>query len=266
MAKGFAENTLEEFDAALDDLDVSLGFADASTKLRPRLAEFLNYAVITPEANALVDRFFKHTTAEPTPFYRGIVIILGGAFEQFVRGLLSDAVLAARRSVKNYDALGEHIKKENMRRSGQALGSVFEPLDYFDFDYYELCKNLGTCIPGSEDFTLNAGVFSIQVSKLTPEQLTKAIARIGVNLNWDEVGGDVGLQKLLGGTAPRETANDIQNYLSEFIKKRNRLAHTGSGGLTFTSEEVEEFLTFFRLLGKRLVQVLEKQLRQSTKR
>jgi hypothetical protein len=264
MADAFAENTLKEFDAALDDLQVSLEFADASSKLRPRLGEFLNRAVMRAEANALVDRFFKHAAAEPTPFYRGIVIILGGAFEQFIRGLLHDAVLSVRRSVKKYDALGEHIKKENMRRTGQALDSIFEPLDHFDFDYYELCKNIGTCIPGSEEFMLNANVFSIYVSNLTPEHLTKAVARLGVSLNWDDVGGDAGLQELLGGSGARETANDVQDYLKEFIKNRNKLAHTGSG-LTFTSEEVEEFLKFFRLLGKRLVQVLEKQVKKSAK-
>jgi hypothetical protein len=214
-----------------------------------------------PEANALVNRFLKSTATEPTPYYRGIVIILGGAFEHFVRGLLYEAVVTVRGSVASYDALSEKIKKENMRRTGQALATVFEPLDHFEFNYYELCKNLGTCLPGSETFTLNADVFGLYISNMSPEHLVDALGRLGVSLNWDELGSDAGLQELFGGTGARETANNIQVYLSEFIKKRNKLAHTGSGGLTFSSEEIEEFLKFFRLLSKRLAQVIQKRLK-----
>lgn len=265
MASAFAENPLKEFAAALDDLSNSLAFSQASSRLRPRLSGFLNWAAMSPEAKGLVDRYLKHTSTEPTPFYRGVVIILGGAFEHFVRNLLHEAVVNVRQSVTSYDALGDHIKKENMRRTGQALGSIFEPLDHFDFDYYELCKNLGTCVPGNEEFTLNAEVFSIYVSNMSPEHLVGALSRLGVDLNWDELGGDAGLQQLFGGTGVRETANEIQGYLGEFIKKRNKLAHTGGGGMIFTSEEVEEFLTFFRLFSKRLAQVLQKRLKKGAK-
>jgi len=265
MPSTFAENAIKEFSATLDELRTSLEFSEASSKLRPRLNDLLNWTAMGTEAKALVGKYLKHTSAEPTPYYRGIVIILGGAFEQFVRSLLHEAAVNVSQSVTNYDALGDHIKKENMRRTGQALDSVFEPLDHFDFDYYELCKNLGTCVPGNEEFTLNAEVFSIHVSNLIPDHLNKAIGRLGVSLNWDELGSDAGLQELFGGTGARETANDIQDYLKEFIKKRNKLAHTGSGGLTFTSEEVDEFLKFFRLFSKRLAQVLQKRLKQSAK-
>lgn len=53
-------------------------------------------------------------------------------------------------------------------------------------------------------------VFSIYVSNLTPDHLNKAIGRLGVSLNWDELGSEPGLQELFGGTGARETATTFK--------------------------------------------------------
>ncbi|HSB08424.1 MAG TPA: hypothetical protein VLM38_02850, partial [Blastocatellia bacterium] len=45
------------------------------------------------------------TSAELTLLYRGMIIAIAGAFEQFVRRVAEEAVVLINRSVQHYDAL-----------------------------------------------------------------------------------------------------------------------------------------------------------------
>jgi HEPN superfamily RiboL-PSP-like protein len=259
MANTFAENALKEFDATLDELGSSLEFLKASSKLRPRLGDFLDWPGMSGDAKSLVGQYFKHTSPEPIPFYRGIVIILVGTLEHLLRNLIQEAVLRLSQTTATYDELDDKIKKENIRRSGQALTTIVKPLDHFEFDYYSLCKNLGSCIPGSKEFRLNAVAFGVFISTMGSDNLEEAFRRLGINLDWDELARDSGLQRFFDRSTIRETNKDIQDYLTDFIKKRNKLAHTGGSGITFSSDEIENLIRFVRLLGKRLAVMVNRE-------
>jgi len=189
-----------------------------------------------------------------------MVISLAGAFEQFIRRILRDSVIAMSGKGRNYDSLAEGIKKENFYRTGLALGTIHEPLDYLDLDYELLAKNLGTCFTGSAQALLNAEAFAIFLSIISPKHLEDALRRIGVALRWDDFGRVAEVQTALDKKGTRDTAKAVEANLKRFGQMRNKIAHSGSSGVVVTALDFEQLLQFFRPFGRTLARVAETDL------
>jgi hypothetical protein len=251
------EDAAKEFDLALDDLSSIFDFVRSAVRLRPRLSGMLNWGPMSPEEKALARSFLGQQTAEESLLYRGMVVSLAGAFEQFVRRILRDGVLAISGKGADYDSLDARIRKENLYRTGVALGTIHEPLDYLDLDYELLAKNLGTCFAGSPQVLLNAEAFAIFLSIISPKNLEDALGRIGVALQWDDFGKVAEVQAALEKKGTRDTAKAVEASLKRFGQMRNRIAHSGSSGAVVTELDFEQLLKFFRVFGKRLAAVAE---------
>jgi hypothetical protein len=255
-------NALKEFEVALEDLASNSGFVGAAARLRPRLNEMLRWESLDGEARSLVRKFLDQQTAEQSLLYRGMVISLAGAFEHFVRRILRDSILAISGSGVSYDALDEGIRKENFLRTGIALGTINEPLDYLDLDYQSLAKNLGTCFSGSPQVLLNADAFAIFLSIVSPKNLADALRRVGVGLSWDDFGKVSTIQKAFDKRGTRETAKAVEDFLKRFGQMRNKIAHTGSSGIVITESDFEQLLNFFKVFSHVLVKVVEADLKK----
>ncbi len=252
-------NALKEFEASLDDFDSNLRFVSTANRLRPRLGGNLQWPGMAPDAKKLVESFLRGV-AEDSVLYRGLVVSLFGAFEQFVRRILRDGVAAVGTNLSSYDSLHDGLKKANMYWTGKALQTIFEPVEYLQLEFDILSKNVGTCFAGSKQATLNADAFAIFVSILTPSSLTETLKRISVELQWDEFGKVSELQKALGEKGTRETTKAVENFLKRFAQMRNKIAHTGSSGIVVNQSDVEQLLIFFRAFGRALARAVEKDL------
>jgi hypothetical protein len=104
---------------------------------------------------------------------------------------------------------------------------------------------------------LNAEAFTIFLAIISPKNLTDALKRIGLKLNWDDIGRVAGMQTVLQTSKTRETSAAIQQFLTEFAKKRNKIAHSGSGGILIAAEDVEQLLDVFRAFAQTLSDVVE---------
>jgi RiboL-PSP-HEPN len=212
------------------------------------------------EEMSLARNFLNQRNADESLLYRGMVISLAGAFEHFIRRILRDSVVAIGGSATSYESLDAGIKKENFYRTGLALGTIHEPLDYLDLNYESLAKNLGTCFPGSAQALLNAEAFAIFISIISPRNLEEALRRIGVTLRWDDFGKVEEVQKTLEIKGTRDTAKAVEANLKQFGKMRNKIAHSGSSGLVVTELEFERLLQFFRVFGRTLIGVVQTDL------
>jgi hypothetical protein len=158
---GILTNALKELDLGLDELASNLEFVRTASRLRPRLKDMLRWENLDGDAKKLATSFLGQRAAEESLFYRGMVVSLSGVFEQFVRRVLRDGILAINGNGVNYDTLDEGIKKQNFYRTGIAFGTIHEPLDYLELDYELLAKNIGTCLIGSKQAVLNADAFTV---------------------------------------------------------------------------------------------------------
>lgn len=250
-------DAVKEFDLALEDLSSIFEFVRSAIRLRPRLNDMLRREAMSAEEKTLAKRFLEQRAAEESLLYRGMVVSLAGAFEQFVRRILRDSILAMSGKGRNYDSLDEGIKTENLYRTGIALGTIHEPLDYLDLNYESLAKNLGTCFTGSAQALLNAEAFAIFLSIISPKNLEDALRRISVSLQWDDFGRVVEMQTVLAQKGGRDTANAVKANLKRFGQMRNKIAHSGSSGVVVTESDLEGLLRFFGAFGRTLARIVE---------
>jgi hypothetical protein len=253
-------DALKEFDLALEDLSSIFDFVRTAIRLRPRLNTMLRWGQLGTDEEQLAKKFLNQRTADESLLYRGMVISLAGSFEHFIRRILRDAVLAISASGTSYDSLDATIKKENLYRTGLALGTVHEPLDYLELNYESLAKNVGTCFAGSAQVLLNAKAFAIFLSIISPKSLEDALRRIGVTLRWDDFGRIGEVQETLGSKGTRETTKAVEAQLRQFGKTRNKIAHSGSSGVVVTESDLERLLQFFRAFGRTLTRIVEADL------
>ena len=254
-------NAVKEFELALDDLASNFEFVRLSAaRLRPRLADMLNWKIMDVDAKALATKFLKQGAAQENILYRGLVISLAGAFEQFVRRILRDAVLNVNKSELPFDDLNDGLRRQNAYRTGIALQTIFEPLDHLELDYELLSKNIGTCWIGSKKPVLNADAFGIFLSVISPEKLSDALQRIGIRLQWDVLGKDSGVRNALKKEDARETAKALQEFLKRFGQTRNKIAHTGSSGIVVAETDFEQLLKVFRSFVRALTSFVEAKL------
>jgi hypothetical protein len=227
----------------------------------------LGWDNMSGDAKSLAQNFIKQKSVEESSLYRGLLVSLAGALEQFVRRILRDAVLGINGATDNYDDLHERIKLQNVFRTGQALQTIFEPPDHLNFDYEMLGAKLGGCVKGSKAFELNADAFTIYVSSIAPPHLEEVLKRIGLELNWDHIGQDNDLQKFFDEKGAHSTGKAVQHFLAEVIRKRNKIAHSGSGGVAISDSEFTQTIKFFRFFSEALSKTVGESLAKSvTKR
>lgn len=266
MAAAILARALKEFEAALDDLSGNFEFVRVASRLRPRLGGMLNWGAMDGDAAALAKRFMGQRNGEEALLYRGMVVSLSGAFEEFVRRVLRDGISAINEAGMSYAALEEEIKRENIYRTGLAFQTIHEPLDYLDLNYESLSENMGTCLTASEKAILNAEAFTLFVSIVSPDSLAKSLRRIGVDLRWDELGKVPAVQSVFEKGKTRETAKEIQSFLRKFGQTRNKIAHTGSSGIVISEPDLEQLLAFFRTFAGALASVVETELAKRFKK
>lgn len=260
MAVAILSKALEEFTLALDDIGSSAEFVRAATRLRPRLNAMLDWNNMDAQARAFANAFLSQKGAQESILYRGLVIAVSGAYEEYVRRIVRDCVLALNKPGLEYDKLHDGLKKKNVFWTGMAMRTVFEPPDHLILDYELLSKNIGTCFGGSKQPVLNAEAFAVFLSVISPEQLVEALERIGVKLKWDVLGQIQELRDALNKKDTRETAKALKEFLKTFGQKRNKIAHTGSSGVVVTETEIDDILILFRIFATGLASAVEKEL------
>ncbi len=252
----FPDDGLREFAASLEDVRSSIAFVRAATRLRPRLGRLIVWDAAVGDAQTLVTDFIGQRLADPATLYRGLLVIISGAFEQLVSRLVRDAVAQISARVGSYDALPDALKDQHIYRTGQAFLTIKHPVDHISIDYGIFSKNIGTCQPGAKQFTLNAEAFTTTMKSVTPTHLGDVLKRIGFDLKWDDLGRVTAMQRHFGKTRTRETADQIQTELASFARQRNRIAHTGSSGVALSDGDLENVANFLQIFVSNLAVLL----------
>lgn len=249
-----------EFLLALDEIQMNLDYLRISSKVRPRLSSFLDWNTLKaqPDAKNLVGKFLGQKSTEFAVQYRGMIVVIGAAFEEFIRRLIHDSLSRAISRAAKYDDVPEKLRMQNILRTGRVLANWGEPRDHVKAEYSVLAKNLATCVSGATSFTLNVESFTFFLNTMSPSALESMWEIIGVNLNWDAFGRNKTFESMFATKGAKETGRAVVEKLQDFIRLRNVFAHTGAGGIQVTDSDVEEYIAFFRVFSGELVQSVSK--------
>lgn len=257
MNETFGKSAILEFEIFLQEIEGIISFIRASSALRPRLNSLIDWTLLDAPAKELVKEFLDQKTVELSSQYRGMVILISGAFEQLVRKFIDEIISEKNKKYPAYDNLPEGIQIQNFIRTGRVLATFGNPKDHLTINYQLLIGRLATCFSGSKDYALNPEVFSFSVSNLTSKNLEEIFNFSGVKVLWDDFGRNKEFETMLNTKGARSTGKAIAEKLDKFCKIRNQLAHTGTGGLVVTDDDILNYIIFFRSFSNLLVAVLK---------
>ena len=252
----------KELSAKLEGVVSVCRFMDDSLRVRPRLGKMLNWENLDQAEQELATSFISTRDVNDQIFYSSLYILSYGVLEAFIRKVVERAVEVISKCDSKFEELPVQLQNENIFRTGVALQSIRKPSDYYKIEYYKLVDNLGTCVRGNDNFILNCEVFSFNHGVLTPDNIDKLFARIGIEIKWDTFGGNPNLKSLLGETRTRDCTKSVKQYISESVKKRNVIAHTGMTGEQVTKEELDMVARFISLFADVLYKYIADQIEQ----
>ncbi|HUT59031.1 MAG TPA: hypothetical protein VNA25_14375 [Phycisphaerae bacterium] len=244
MSKDFLANAFDGWQAAVGEVLLNVEFIESAATLRPRLGGYLAWNTVDEDAKKLL-RSFMGARCDASTSYEGLFVRLVGAFEEFMRRIVRDAVVAINDSKATFERIREGLRNRNRNCVGQALTTVFEPVDFHRLDFDRLCRELGTCVPEAEGVTLSADAFGIAVRGIAADRIESAFNLLGAKLDWDKLAESEDLKEALGTRRPRETARAAKERLQTIQSRRNGYAHTGIGGLAISAQDVRAAAAFF---------------------
>lgn len=264
MALVIYKDAVREFATSLAVIRQYATFVVVAHRLRPWLGGMAVWDGLGEPQMTALQNFISHNEYDMEVGFNGLVISLASAFENFMRRLIREGVLRINESVDTFENLTEpqhKLHQQHLYRSGKVLVAIYEPAVETPFDYEVLCKNLGTCRREGGEMILNADAFASEITNVTPDRIDKALLRIGIEINWDVFGRSAGLQKVFNETKVRETRHKTIDWLKDFIKRRNRIAHSGVGGIQTSEGQLNTALDFFTSFGPVLAEAMDEAVR-----
>jgi hypothetical protein len=215
-----------QLNAAMAELGLTAEFARTAFRLRPRLNPMLSWGILQDDDKGLVQNFLDGGGANQAAFFNGLSLVAYGVYENFVVELVGRSALVMARHAGRFDEYP--LCDEHIFRTGQALRSI-KGRRREGFDYFLLAKNLATCVPGNQAFTINHHVFADDRGSMDVDQIDNLFKRLGLDLDWDRFGAVPDLQDLLGRSGTRNCTNETKRFLNSAVAVRNKIAHTGTG-------------------------------------
>src|SRR5206468_12520795 len=124
MASPVFTPALREFGVSLSDVEENLRFVESAAWLRPRLGELLNWNGLTQESRIRCQSFMDQKDVQFDLIYRGMFVLIAGAFEQLIRRCLKDAVAEISATSPRYSDLDAQLLRQNVMRTGKALATI----------------------------------------------------------------------------------------------------------------------------------------------
>ena len=127
----------------------------------------------------------------------------------------------------------------HVRESARLLRRIDSPPDYLTLNVDELCRGLGSCVPGSDRVLLNPDAFADVESLVLLETFAERVAIFGFDVTFDVLGKDAAIRdalKLPPRAGAREVGKALHTELTNIRRNRNRIAHTGGNAADVTTE------------------------------
>jgi hypothetical protein len=240
-------SALKILDAELEELADDVGFLGVAERLRPRLGGIVNWNG-DAEAIQLARDFMGARQFHADAVYGSCLVRLMASVERYLRGLYEHVLDRQRQRSTRFEDLPLVVANSNTRYSGRILASIDEPRDHVAVDVEQLVDNLATCRTGRADFRINSAAFAATIMNTAPATITRLLESAGSDPWWDIVGRDAALATLLSTRGSRATGARAQDRLKDLCKRRNHIAHGSETSSTPSRSELEDALTFVRIL------------------
>jgi len=246
--------------ANLDEVLATLDFSMSAFKTYASSGQILGWVASQQDLRAVVEEFRKSTRLTDLNFlYQALYVQAWSAFELFVRALIVAYLETICNQAADYDSMKKaKLIERNLYHTGIALQQVLENRSNVTIDFFSVARNVATSIPDSKKVVLNTMSFGIFLKGPSVQGIEEALKRIGVKeFNWDNVGSAKPVQKAFGTGKPRETTNQLKEFLQNAEKRRNSIVHRGERIPQITETDLRHEIAVFNVVGDALADFLK---------
>lgn len=227
---------------SLDDLLISNAdwyeWIEAAGKFENLLKGKIPWAELDKVEKQFITVRLKATAPAGQTLLNSLYLTMVSGFEEYLRSTIRETARQVSKANPKYEELDPEVLKIHIKDSARLLKRIDSPPDYLSLNAEDLCRGLGSCVPGSKFVTLNPEAFADIESLIKLESFIARMGVLGKQISFDILGADPQLMSVLkspkGGT--RETAKLLQKELETMRRYRNRIAHTGGNAADVTRE------------------------------
>jgi hypothetical protein len=165
-------------------------------------------------------------------------VTLVAGFEEFLRAFIRELAGQIADGKPKFVEISDVLRRTNIRESARLLRRMDDPPDYFQFNEDDLCRGIGSCVPGSKAIELNPHALSEVESLIKMKNFIDRVSVLGMKIGWDELAKqpEVKSAMKMSKESTREVAKSIESRLKLIARYRNRIAHTGGHAADITLE------------------------------
>lgn len=179
--------------------------------------------------------FNKLEVAFEQQFYNASYMSLVSGFEEFLRQTLISRIIKEAKSVSCFEDLGEEVHNLHMVATGHLLAKRHKPPQQLKrIDLYDVCSKLGTCVPKSPSFCLNAEAIAVLKPQLDIDNYFSVLNKFKCGISWSKLGGAENIKKYFNVSRSCDAKKNLIAFYADMVRHRNRIAHTGA------SADIEE--------------------------
>lgn len=230
------------FDDLLESNSAWLEWIDGAVKFESLLRDKLPWDQLN-----VSDKEFARTRlglATPTQqlLLNSFYLTMAAGFEEFLRSTIREATRQLANERPKYEDLGVVTRNMHIRESARLLKRMDSPPDYLALNVDDLCRGLGSCVPGSTAVLLSAEAFSEVDGLIRLDKFFERLEVLGKLIDFEKLAKHqliMDAVKLPKGK-PRQVSKAIQDELKKISRIRNRIAHVGGSAADVTSQVLRD--------------------------
>jgi hypothetical protein len=258
MPRDYFDECKIAIEADLAEVLTASSFMSSAFKVYAAVGGMLPLVAPDQGLRSLLVEFRNCALSELTIVNQSLFVQAWSAFELFCRNLISaflDELISKRSDFETIDKLG--LAKKNLQHTGVALQHIVDNRLNLGIDFYSLARNASTSVPGSAKVVLNAAAFTIFMRGPSADGLKEGLSRIGMNLNWDDLGRNGEVQKAFKTRGTRETSKQVEEFLKSSARQRNNIVHRGVTMEAITESDLTNAIAVLRALATALVELVK---------
>ena len=246
-------------DALLESNAQWFEWIEAAGKFESLLKDKIPWNQLEGSARGFVQSRLKSTAPTRQVLLNSFYLTMVSGFEEYLRGKIKEATETYSDAKKMYAEVDETVRMTHVRESARLLRRIDSPPDYLTLNVDDLCRGLGSCVPGSDHVLLNPEAFADVESLVLLQTFAERVAIFGLKVSFDVLGKDPAIRdalKLPARTGAREVGKTLLNELTAMRRNRNRIAHTGGNAADVTTEVLALHRTLVQAVAAAINQVV----------
>lgn len=232
----------ETFNAHLDEVDSCVRFMDEYRGAKGQLFAILDWGSENQYAVGVCREFLNLRIDFDRSLVNGLYLSTVACFEQFLRELLSALIVNKAGELTEFEEIDEKLRKRHIKETGKLMSRVLDPPHHLaKLDYYQICRRLGGCYPGSKSFELVTESLCLDSNIVELGIFFETAQAFDLELDWNVLGGFAPISTALNLTGSAERiGKSLREYIFEMRRIRNRLSHAGTVASDLTFVELKE--------------------------